>query len=250
MSWNITQRRREILAAEKGYTPIAPGGRMRIALIWPGSYGAAMSSLGYLSIYSYLNSCPDVIAERFFVPCGPLAQSYEKDGGPLLSLEHGWPLSEFELVAASLSLENDYWHFLKILKWGGLSPFSDKRTDDSPLVMVGGVAVWANPWPLVNFSDLILTGEAEAQWPYLISAWRAIRLSLPKLGRIRALGRKTPGAIITADMKKCAPHFTPPNNDNSGKNGQTLGAANCSAVTVCPPRLNWPPPDTLLPPTS
>ena len=196
MAWNVKARLRELVASEKGAVRKEPGGRLKVALIWPGTYRTGMSALGFLSIYGRLNSRQDVLAERFFWPEGDLAREYERSGGPLLSLESGRPLKDFDLVAASLSLENDYWYFPRILTGGGLAPLAANREESDPPVLAGGVAIWANPWPLMPYADLILAGEAEAQWPELISAWDAIRFSpLPKPDLLRLLSRNTPGTL-------------------------------------------------------
>lgn len=158
MAWNVKARLREILSVEKGFSQKDPGGRLKVALIWPGTYRTGMSALGFLSIYGRLNSLPEVLAERFFWPDGRLAGEYERSGGPLLSLESGRPLKDFDLAAASLSLENDYWYLPRILEWGGLAPMAVDRRADDPPVLAGGVAVWANPWPLWPFADLFLAG--------------------------------------------------------------------------------------------
>jgi len=203
LAWSIKARLKAITAAEKGFKPKDPGGRLKVALIWPGAYRTGMSALGYLSIYGYLNSRADVLAERFFWPDGDLAREYERTGSPLLSLDSGRPLTEFDLVAASLSIENDYWYLPRMLERGGLPALAADRGEQHPLVLAGGVAVWANPWPLWPYVDLFLTGEAEAQWPHLISALDAISFSsLPKLDRLRLISRKTPGSLHPGSVRE------------------------------------------------
>jgi radical SAM superfamily enzyme YgiQ (UPF0313 family) len=196
LAWNIKARLKKITAAEKGLPVKDPGGRLKVALIWPGSYRSGMSSLGFQSIYGLLNARPEVLAERFFWPEGPLAREYERSRSPLLSLESGRPLGEFDLLAASLMLENDYWRLPAILEKSGLSARALERAEGDPPLLVGGVAVWANPWPVIPFVDLVLTGEAEAQWPQLISAWETIRFKpLPKPELMALLSRSTPGSL-------------------------------------------------------
>lgn len=235
MSFRIKGKLREILALEKGVTPKDPGGRLKVALIWPGDYKTGMSALGYLSVYGFLNSRPDVLAERFFVPDGPLAKEYARDGSRLLSLESARPLSDFDIVAASLSLENDYWLLPRILELGGLSPHREERGADLPPVIAGGVAVWANPWPIIPFVDMVVTGEAEGQWPQLILAWHeAASSSLSKTDRLRHISQKTPGSFIPGAVTEPLP--SPPGE----------GFRNF----IRPAALIWPPPDELLPPVS
>ncbi len=130
LSFRIRGRLREIVALEKGSAPKDPGGRIRVALLWPGDYRTGMSALGWLSIYGFLNSRPDVLAERFFLPEGALAKEYERGNSRLLSLESARPLAEFDLAAASLSLENDYWLLPRLLTLGGLDHRRDGRGDE------------------------------------------------------------------------------------------------------------------------
>ncbi|MCL2029105.1 MAG: radical SAM protein [Deltaproteobacteria bacterium] len=231
MAWSVKTRLKLLAMEEIGLVPKDPGGRLTVALVWPGDYRTSLSALGYLSIYGLLNRRPDVLAERFFWPDGHLAEVYRRSGARLMSLESGRPLRDFDLVAASLALENDYWRLPALLTAGGLAPNRAERTEADPLVLAGGVAVWANPWPMWPWVDLILAGEAEAQWPELLSAWNAAR-SFPKAERLRYLSRKTPGSLepgVWPDSK--APH-------------------GFSDKPVLPAALAWPPPARLLPPVS
>ena len=237
MAWSVKARLRELKAAETGPPPKDPGGRLSVALIWPGDYRTSLSALGYLSIYGLLNRWPDVLAERFFWPDGDLAETYRRSGATLMSLESGRPLRDFDLVAASLALENDYWRLPALLAAGGLPPNRAERSEADPLVLAGGVAVWANPWPLCPWVDLILAGEAEAQWPDLLSAWRAISTSpLLKADLLSHLARNTPGALRPEPLADApAP---------SGRGVREFKAP------VRPAALAWPPPPDLLPPVS
>ena len=237
MAWSVKTRLRELVAAETGPPPKDPGGRLSVALVWPGDYRTSLSALGYLSIYGLLNRRPDVLAERFFWPDGDLAETYRRSGAPLMSLESGRPLRDFDLVAASLALENDYWRLPAILAAGGLSPARAERDATDPPVLAGGVAVWANPWPLWTWVDLVLAGEAEAQWPQLLSAWEAVSgSSLSKTERLNHLARNTPGAFrpeIPADASAYPGRGVP--------GFKTI---------VSPAALTWPPSADLLPPVS
>lgn len=203
MSWSIKNLSAQILAQEAG-PGLKPGsrpwrkewaGRIPVALVWPGPYALGMSSLGFLSIYALLNRHPLVAAERFFWPSGRLLKEYQRRGGPLLSLESQKPLADFEIVAGSLSLENDYWQFARLLEWGGLAPRAADRGPEGPLVLAGGIGVWSNPWPIAPYVNLVLTGEGEKAWPELISAWDELRSeSLPINGRVHLITRKISGA--------------------------------------------------------
>jgi radical SAM superfamily enzyme YgiQ (UPF0313 family) len=189
-----------------------------VALVWPGEYGSGMSSLGFLWVHGYLTSRPDALSERFFWELGPY------------SLERGRKLDDFDLVAASLVLENDYWALPAILSQGGVPPLRKDRGDRHPLVLAGGVGVWSNPWPVLPYLDLVLAGEGEAAWPVLadLFAQKDFR-SLGKEERLSLLAKTVPGAL--------APGLWP---DEAG----------AGASKVSPAFLPWPFPEGLLPPSS
>jgi radical SAM superfamily enzyme YgiQ (UPF0313 family) len=244
LTWSVKARLRELAAAETGPPPKEPGGRLTVALIWPGDYRTSLSALGYLSIYGWLNARPEILAERFFWPEGDLAAAYRRSGAPLLSLESGRPLRDFDLVAASLALENDYWRLPALLTAGGLAAVGSERSEDDPPVLAGGVAVWANPWPVWPFVDLVLAGEAEAQWPHLLSAWDAIKFSpLPKIDRLRFLARNTPGSLHPG--AGAGPPLSPGRSSRCFYPVATPGPE----PGVSPARLAWPPAG-LLPPVA
>ncbi|MDR0550330.1 MAG: radical SAM protein [Deltaproteobacteria bacterium] len=177
----------ELLAAERGAIFKEPGGRIRIGLVWPGSYYTGMSSLGFLSIYALMNANPRVVAERFFQP---------PPGQMALSLESRTRLEGFDLIAISLSLENDYWICLNILSKGRVNPERSQRRGE-PLVIAGGVGIWANPWPLIPFIDLILLGEGEAQWPLILKLYvDPLFMVATKAEKLRLLSENVPGTLI------------------------------------------------------
>ena len=129
--------------------------RVRVALVYPNHYRAAMANLGFQTVYRLLNAMDHVVCERAFLP-----ESTGSDG-PVVSLESGARLSDFHCIAFSLSFENDYPNVLTILKKAALPLRSALRGTTLPLVIAGGVAVFLNPEPLAAFFDCFLLGEAE-----------------------------------------------------------------------------------------
>jgi len=121
-----------------------------------------MSSLGFQIVYRLLNQRSEAVVERVFLPEGHEMSLYLRSGKPLLSLESQTPLYEFDLVAFSLSFENDYPNLLDILKLGGIPLHAEERTESMPLVMAGGITTFLNPEPIAPFVDFFLLGEAEA----------------------------------------------------------------------------------------
>jgi radical SAM family uncharacterized protein len=153
------------------------GGRIRIALAYPNSYYIGMSNLGFLSLYKWLNQYPDVTAERVFLPQGEEAALYRKSGAELMTLESQTPVREFDVLAFSISFENDYLNLLTILDLAHIPSFSAARDPRHPPVLAGGAAILLNPEPIAPFIDLFLIGEAEALLDSLVEVLRECKRS-------------------------------------------------------------------------
>jgi len=173
--------------AEKGVVRKRWQGRITVALVFPGQYAAGMTNLGFQSVYQLLNQMPRVVGERFFVP--------ENAHEPVRSLESRRRLTEFDIIAFSVSFENDYLHLLELLYHAGIPLRSNKRDDPHPLVIAGGVACFLNPEPIAPFVDLFLLGEAEALLPPF---FKALDVRLNKQGLLKQLARKVPGVYVPA----------------------------------------------------
>lgn len=161
MADNVISLYRARLSAEQGTVRKDWGGRLSVALVYPNFYHLGMSNLGFQIVYHLLNKRSDVVAERSFLPEGQEMSLYLQSGRPLLSLESQSPLNKFDLVAFSLSFENDYPNILKILELSKIPLFSEERTGAFPFVMAGGITTFLNPEPLASFFDFFLLGEAE-----------------------------------------------------------------------------------------
>ncbi|MFH1091869.1 MAG: radical SAM protein [Pseudomonadota bacterium] len=199
MSWRIIAENRRLLAQEQGAVIKDWGGKIPVALAFAHHYWLGMSNLGFQSIYGLFNSYSDVVCERFFVPEASLLREYNRTKTPLLSLETQRPLYEFELIAFSLSHENDYPGVVKILKLGGLPWRAEHRSRRQGLVLAGGVTMRSNPEPLAEFIDLALIGDGEVIVPKFLQAWREVRFqSLPKTELLLHLARQVPGAYAPA----------------------------------------------------
>ena len=163
MGWDEVKKARERLSREQGTTFKDWGGKIPIALIYPNSYHVGMSSLGVHGIYSLLNSFSQVVCERAF---------WERDNRekklPSISLESQCPLSDFAVLAFSISYELDYFNVVHILKTSGIPLYAAERDERHPIVIAGGPCIIANPLPLSPFFDCLCIGEAEAILPAMI----------------------------------------------------------------------------------
>lgn len=123
-----------------------------------------MSNLGMQAIYSLLNSQPDIVCERVFW------EPEEKSS--TLSIESQRPLSDFPLLAFSVSYELDYFNIPRILKSSGIPVYAKDRDESHPLIIAGGPCITSNPMPLAPFFDCLCIGEAEPIIPSMLPVLR------------------------------------------------------------------------------
>ena len=161
MSWQIERKLAERLADETGYYKYPFGTRRAMALCYPNTYEVAMSNLGMQIIYREVNERADWLCERAFLPDKELAALYAKERSPLLTLENGRPLCDFEIIGLSVSFEMDYFNVLKMLSMGKVELLAENRTEKDPIVIAGGPCSTFNPEPLSAFIDAFIIGEGE-----------------------------------------------------------------------------------------
>jgi radical SAM superfamily enzyme YgiQ (UPF0313 family) len=169
-NWKNRERVREVLAREVGYVRKAHGGRLRVALAFPNTYYVGMSSLGFQTVYRLFNDLDDVVCERVFLPPKQELKEQLESGTPLLTMESQTPVSDFDVLAFSVSFEWDYTNVVTMLRLAGLPPRAADRTSRHPLVVIGGAVTFVNPEPLALFADVIAAGEGELLVPTLTTA--------------------------------------------------------------------------------
>ncbi len=165
-------------------------GRISIALVYPNRYHVGMSNLGFQSVYRLLNAYDHVVCERAFLP-----EASQPQTTPLLTVESGKRLSEADIIAFSLSFENDYPHILSIIENIGLPLRADQRSDQDPLLLAGGVTSFLNPESIAAFFDCFLIGEAEAMLPGFLDAFDP---GNNKQTILKNIARNVPGAYVPA----------------------------------------------------
>src|SRR5215217_4464724 len=171
-AWEHRERARDMLAREVGYVRKPHGGRIRVALVFPNTYFVGMSSLGFQTVYRLFNDLDDVVCERVFLPPKQELKEQLESGTPLLTMESQTPVSDFDVLAFSVSFEWDYTNVVTMLRLAGLPPRADDRTSLHPLLLIGGAVTFVNPEPLAVFADVIAAGEGELLVPTLSSACR------------------------------------------------------------------------------
>ncbi|OGP39574.1 MAG: hypothetical protein A2022_04335 [Deltaproteobacteria bacterium GWF2_42_12] len=175
MSWYLKKKAKELLSKEKGTVYKEWGGKISVCLVYPNSYFLGMSNLGFQSIYHLLNSLDYVVCERAFLPDDKDIAEFERTNTHLFSLESQRAITEFDIIAFSISFEEDYLSILKIFDLARIPFLSSERNKAQPLIMAGGVAVSLNPEPIADFFDLFAIGEGEEFVSEFLDAFRTAR---------------------------------------------------------------------------
>ncbi len=122
---------------------------LKIGILTPMPYEAAISSLFMQLAYYYLNSLENVLAFR-----------YVYDGGEdvVEALDACLNPKNLDALLISASFELDYPYIARILAGLGMLP---RGGIARPVVIVGGLSPTSNPLPLSKIADVVVIGEAE-----------------------------------------------------------------------------------------
>ncbi|MDT8316763.1 MAG: radical SAM protein [bacterium] len=218
MLHNLTAKNRKRFLAEDGPGVKAWGQDLSVALIYPNSYGVAMSNLGFQLVYRLINEEEGVLCDRAFLPDRDEMSGFEMSGHLITTLERDRPLIDYDVIAFSVPFEHDYTNILKILADSEFPFYSSERDDSHPIIISGGVTSHLNPEPIADFMDLFAVGEGEVLIPSLIKSLKGfsgldrkevlLKLSalegiyVPSLYEIRY---KEDGAISSSSGCKGAP---------------------------------------------
>jgi radical SAM superfamily enzyme YgiQ (UPF0313 family) len=233
------QRKR--LAREQGTVRKDWGGRVPIALCYPNSYSIGMCNLGFQSVYALFNAQKQFVCERVFAE--PVLVGSRSAGredwtgderyrvesrlralGEPLSVESQRPLTDFAVVAFSLSFELDYFNVGDLLRRGEIAPLSKDRHETDPIVIAGGPAVSGNPEPVAPMLDAVVIGEVEPLMPGLQEVLLGGGSRAEQIERLARL----PGVYVPAQYEV--------RHDSDGRIQEVLPAAADLALPVS--RLN------------
>lgn len=215
---NVSLRRGEELTTttgrhEYGAVIKREKGLINIGLVYPNTYQAGMSNLGFQSVYNLFNNNNNISCHRFFLQdkfhATQLSRythlKYKKGANredaslcmELTSCETGIHLSSCDLIAFSVSFENDYANIVSILKNTGLPPRSFDRTHLHPFIIAGGVACFLNPEPIAPFIDCFLLGESENMVPAFLDIFvSACSDNTPRKLLKKELATRVKGAYV------------------------------------------------------
>jgi radical SAM family uncharacterized protein len=173
MSRKLNEKIDSLLSRERGTVYKARGAEVNVALAYPNTYHVGMSNLGMHQIYRILNSRPDTACERVFLPDPEDVAELEASGLQLFGLESRRPVRDFDILAFSVSFEQDYLNILEMLRLTGVQAMRSGRTEGDPLVVLGGICSFFNPEPLADFFDAVIIGEGEEVAGEFIDCWKA-----------------------------------------------------------------------------
>ena len=142
-----------------------------ICLAFPDVYEVGMSYLGFKILYHLLNKEQGVQAERVYAPWIDMEAKMRERHIPLRTLETKKTLTECDIVGFTLQYELSYTTILNMLDLGGVPVLAADRTDEDPLVIVGGPCVY-NPEPLADFFDFAIIGEGEEVMVEVMTAYK------------------------------------------------------------------------------
>lgn len=194
MSRNLREKADALLAAERGTIYKPQGADVSIALAYPNTYHVGMSNLGVHQIYAILNSRTDAVCERVFLPDESDLDEYARTCTSLFTLESKRLVREFDILAFSVSFEQDYLNILEMLSLSGIPLDKRDRTGPGPLVVLGGICSFFNPEPLANFFDIVIMGEGEEVAAEFVQAYAEHRKE-DRTELLRSLSR-IPGVYV------------------------------------------------------
>ncbi|MCS7112138.1 MAG: B12-binding domain-containing radical SAM protein [Ignisphaera sp.] len=146
MNFVIRRIRKETVRFEKKGRP----GNIKVGILIPMPYSAAVNSLFFQTSYEYINSLEGAVAYRYV---------YDVKNDILEALDMETNFNSLDAILISLSFELDYVVLARILdKLGLLHRYKGYK---KPILIAGGIAVTSNPLPLSGIVDAVVIGEVD-----------------------------------------------------------------------------------------
>ena len=144
-------------------------------LLYPDTYEVGLPNQGLQILYEILNERSDAVAERSYAPWTDLAEVLRREGLPLFSVDTHRAARDFDILAFNLSAELVFTNVLECVDLAGIPVRTADRTDDDPLVLVGGHCAY-NPEPLADYVDAAVLGDGEevvGEITEVVASWKA-----------------------------------------------------------------------------
>jgi len=133
---------------------------IRFLLSYPDLYEIGMSNIALQILAHNLNGMDGVYAERVFAVASDFEKLLREKDVLLYSLESKKSVKSADVLGFTLQYELTSTNILNILSLSGIPLFNSERTEDDPIILVGGPAVY-NPIPLADFIDIFIVGDGE-----------------------------------------------------------------------------------------
>ncbi len=183
--------------------------KVRWALTYPEIYEVGASNLGHIILYSILNTIPNQLCDRCYLPAPDLTKKLRKQSIPLFAVESKRPLWAFDILGFSLSYELGATNILEMLNLAWIELYAKNRNNLSindpnapPLIFAGGPSATSNPEPFAAFFDFFALGDGEELLPeigLLISKCKKSNLKRSELLEELSL---IPGVYVPSLYKK------------------------------------------------
>jgi radical SAM-linked protein len=147
---------------------------LRVVLGFPDAYEIAISNQAIQILYHLARRAEGVGVERAYLPWVDAIAAMRQAGVPLLTLETWTPVAKAHLFAVTLQHEFHYTNLLEMLDLAGIPVHAAERSEDDPLVLVGGPAC-ANFLPVSAFVDAVAVGDGEELFPEVLAEMSAAR---------------------------------------------------------------------------
>ena len=162
------------LEAGAASSPRAPG-KVGWLLCYPDTYEIGLPNQGLQILREILNERDDAFAERGYAVWTDLEAIMRRERIPFFSVETHSPATSFDVIAFNLSAELVYTNVLNCVDLAGVPVRSADRSDDDPLVVIGGHCTY-NPEPLADFVDVVVLGDGEeivGEINDVLAVWKA-----------------------------------------------------------------------------
>ncbi len=174
-----------------GFGPDGEELTARWALMYPDAYEVGLPNQGVMILYEVLNERPDTLAERAYAVWPDLERLLRDSGLPQFTVDGHRSIRDFDLFGLSFSTELCYTNMLTALDLAGIPLHAADRTDDDPVVIVGGHAAF-NPEPIADFIDAAIVGDGEQavlMVTDLVTGWKSAGRPGGRRGLLRQLAR-------------------------------------------------------------
>jgi len=137
----------------------------KICLVGGMAYRNSVGNLAIPLLYSELiETAPKdwVVDRAHFWETRKNFKMTTRDGVPVVGLQSHRPLDQFDALLFSCSYLQTTLHIGMMLKWSGIAPRADERSNDDPYVVGGGHHMYVNSDPISHIPDIIWVGEFSA----------------------------------------------------------------------------------------